>query len=142
MGNTKFVTHVLKTFYQVWNPLHAWGNAGKNGMRCSTPVPIYFNPDLSYCIYLISFFSWYGLFPAFICANNTEAWSLFNNLFGVKIFNLFFFLLLLLYLLLGVAWMVYQQILLHHLLVFYYLILHLHLLKTIFCIYNFYQLSF
>ena len=38
-------------------------------------------------ICLISFFSMYELFPAFICANNTG--SVDNNLLGVKIFNPF-----------------------------------------------------
>ena len=39
----------------------------------------------TYSICLISFFSLFELFPAFICANNI--WSLVNNLFGVKLFN-------------------------------------------------------
>ena len=40
-----------------------------------------------YTIYLISFFSLYELFPAFICVKNTG--SLVNSLFEFKIFNPF-----------------------------------------------------
>ena len=41
MGDTIFVTHVLKT-YRVWSSPHAWGKTVKNGVRCSAPVPFFF----------------------------------------------------------------------------------------------------
>ena len=41
-----------------------------------------------YSICLIPLFNFYGLFPAFICADNIE--KLVNNLFGLKILILLF----------------------------------------------------
>ena len=55
MGNIQTFAHSLirfckvrlKTLYRVWNSPHTLGKTGKNGVRCSTPVPIYSHPGLA-----------------------------------------------------------------------------------------------